>query len=418
MRKHLHLPHSFALIIHEISNAMYNLISTTRLNILPGKAMLLAIGYLLVSTLCLAQSTNVTNAPRYTVAVLAVAGDGGVFDGYYGTAVKPEEQSRQTTNLVRLELQKLDIHNVLYAYDMDVDPKVIATPVEECLSQRCGVEYGRALGVDRVVNGSIDRFRTTGKIVVTLRLIDVRNASIERSVTVEYRDVSARLNTMIELTLRKLFDISYDQEVYDALTIPAPRDNSLTEPHADQLRLSGPRMGVTMFTGESSEVLGRPRSEGGYDLGATMFQLGYQFEVQYINEGNWQALFEIIPTVTGIDQGEIIPSLAVINGLRHNLWGFEVGIGATIFGQQTAQGYFDGDGVFVPVDSADEAPDPSSVVRRRDSRGDYSLTTGMVLAAGKSFRLGRLNVPVNVFWIPRRGDQRYGISVGYNLQRD
>ena len=55
---------------------------------------------------------------------------------------------------------------------------------------------------------------------------------------------------------------------------------------------------------------------------------------------------------------------------------------------------------------------------RLDSRGDYRLGSGFVLAVGKTFRSGKLNIPVNAFFIPgKRYSHRFGISFGFNMQK-
>ena len=52
-------------------------------------------------------------------------------------------------------------------------------------------------------------------------------------------------------------------------------------------------------------------------------QFGYQFETQYLNQGRVQGLFEFIPTITGLEQGLILPSMTVLHGLRDNKTGIE-----------------------------------------------------------------------------------------------
>ena len=49
-----------------------------------------------------------------------------------------------------------------------------------------------------------------------------------------------------------------------------------------------------------------------------------------------------------------------------------------------------------------------------DSRGDYALNTGFVFAVGRTFKSGKLNIPVNLFFIPSKHGSRAGISVGFN----
>ena len=57
------------------------------------------------------------------------------------------------------------------------------------------------------------------------------------------------------------------------------------------------------------------KNVGGFDAYPAMFQFGYQFEKQYLNEGNFQALFEFIPMISGLEQNTFIPSFTLMNGL-------------------------------------------------------------------------------------------------------
>lgn len=55
-------------------------------------------------------------------------------------------------------------------------------------------------------------------------------------------------------------------------------------------------------------------------------------------------------------------------------------------------------------------------VYRLDSRGDYRFGTSFIFALGRSFKSGRLNIPVNVFFIPHKTGWRFGASMGYNAK--
>src|SRR5205807_1836717 len=100
-------------------------------------------------------------------------------------------------------------------------------------------------------------------------------------------------------------------------------DNSNNNPQVDRLKLDGPRMGFVGYSGTLAQRISDPKSSGGFGAFPVMFQFGYQFEKQYLNEGRAQALFELIPMVTGLDQGYFIPSLAVLHGIRSNVNGWE-----------------------------------------------------------------------------------------------
>ena len=53
-------------------------------------------------------------------------------------------------------------------------------------------------------------------------------------------------------------------------------------------------------------------------------------------------------------------------------------------------------------------------MNRLDSRGDYTVNVGFVLAAGFSLKSGNLNVPINAFTVMHRKSFRVGISIGIN----
>jgi hypothetical protein len=153
-----------------------------------------------------------------------------------------------------------------------------------------------------------------------------------------------------------------------------------------------------------------------------MFQFGYQFEKQYLNEGNFQALFEFIPMVTGLDQGFFIPSFTIMNGIRNNKTGWELAFGPTMSIVKKAYGYTDpSTQKWVRVDNNSDNPDKSSfpnapdvLERRLDSRGIPIVQTGFIIAAGKTIKSGNLNLPINLFMIPGKNSFRFGLSVGYN----
>jgi hypothetical protein len=46
------------------------------------------------------------------------------------------------------------------------------------------------------------------------------------------------------------------------------------------------------------------------------FQIGWQFEKQYISAGNFQALVEFFPMIGGLESGKFIPSATFLNGFR------------------------------------------------------------------------------------------------------
>lgn len=153
-----------------------------------------------------------------------------------------------------------------------------------------------------------------------------------------------------------------------------------------------------------------------------MFQFGYQFEKQYLNEGKIQALFEFIPMITGVDQGYFIPSFTILHGLRSNVNGWEFALGPTINFVTTSNGYYDQDNIWQLESTWTNNPDnsgkpnPFEIKSRVDSRGDYALHSSFVFAVGRTFKSGKLNIPVNIFAIPGKHGARFGVSFGFNAK--
>jgi hypothetical protein len=158
-----------------------------------------------------------------------------------------------------------------------------------------------------------------------------------------------------------------------------------------------------------------------------MFQFGYQIEKQYLNEGNFQALFEVIPMITGLDQGQFIPSLTFLNGLRNNVNGWEFAFGPTFAVSKYIDGYLINEGTdkqefIISIQNQttyftleEEAAAMNSMVEKRpDSRGSTGLNYGFLFAAGKTFKSGKLNLPVNIYIVPSKNGARFGLSMGWN----
>jgi hypothetical protein len=182
-----------------------------------------------------------------------------------------------------------------------------------------------------------------------------------------------------------------------------------------RLRSDGPRMGLTVFTGEIATRLQEQVVSGGFDVIPMMFQFGYQFEKQYLNEGKFQGLFEFIPMVTGMDQSLFIPSFSILHGIRNNKNGWEFAFGPTFKAISQAEGYFD-NGVWK---LKNDLTSPEQVtIKRLDSRGQHELRTGFVIACGKTFRSGKMNMPLNAYFVPRKDGMQFGLSLGFNAKNE
>ena len=321
----------------------------------------------------------------------------------------------QMGQLTRLELDKLGIYEVLDKYDVDYIAEKEQLKLDNCFGKICLVEVGKKLGADKMLTGSVELI--SEKIIISMRLIDVATQSVERSQVVEYLNLKPQIQVMVGVTLRKMLALPVDDNTFNKLTRTDEYESSLNNPDVDRLNLNGPRMGATIFTGEQARRLRAPNNEGGADAIPIMFQFGYQFETSYLNQGGLQALFEFIPIVTGLDQGLIIPSITVLHGLRSNRSGLEFAFGPSVSISTVAEGlYVDGKWLRT-TDWWAANPDATiapSTIKRYDSRGKATAVSTFVFAFGKSFKSGRMNIPVNVFVIPNKSGTRFGLSVGFN----
>ena len=115
-----------------------------------------------------------------------------------------------------------------------------------------------------------------------------------------------QLKNMVTITLQDMYLFTVDKQMDDYLTKLESRESPVNNPNVKRLNLSGVRMGVVHVFGDNASILKSPETKGGFDAAPTMFQFGYQFERQYLNQGRVQGLFEFIPTVTGLEQGMLL----------------------------------------------------------------------------------------------------------------
>ncbi len=326
----------------------------------------------------------------------------------------PEEAG----NILRIEMEKLNIYEILDRYDAEYIIKQKKLVTDNCYGKLCLTEVGKELGVDKMLSGTMENIN--GTIYYSLRLIDVKTNTIEKTHVHEFLDIPNQLQNITALMLKGMFGLETDLELMKTLSAKNVLENSVNTPYASRLKLDGPRMGFTVLSGNYAEIIDKPIEEGGFDAFPAMFQFGYQFEARYLNEGNIQALFEFIPMITGLDQGLFIPSLSIMHGLRNNKNGWEFAFGPTLNFIKKANGYYDSEGVWnLETNWTDTVNvNPFSITSRIDSRGEMNFTSGFVIAAGKTFRSGKLNIPVNVYVIPNRNGMRFGLSFGFNAKKN
>ncbi len=323
----------------------------------------------------------------------------------------------QMGNMVRIELEKQDTFEVMDRYDVSYVVEKNKLNITNCYGKICLLEVGATINSDKMFTGSAELIGET--IIITFRLIDVKTGKIEKARVDEYLNLPKELQSMVKISVSKMFNNEVDEPLVTYLTKKNNYESSTSNPNKSSVNLSGPRSGFTYFTGTAGERLQAPRSEGGYNSYTLMFQFGYQFEVQYLNEGNYQALFEFLPTITGFNQNVFIPSVTVMNGFRNNKRGWEIAFGPTFGLVNKANGYYDAEQNWhLESDWTDTSnANPYKIEKRLDSRGSYELQAGFIVAVGKTFKSGKLNIPVNIYVVPNKDGIRMGASFGFNAKR-
>jgi hypothetical protein len=144
-------------------------------------------------------------------------------------------------------------------------------------------------------------------------------------------------------------------------------------PPSKAVSLSGPRFGVTSL----SEGVVAKLQERSIEVRPLITQFGWQFERQfYSRDSGVAAVNEWVVLVGGMDQGEVLPSLSWLVGLRTRE-GTEIGVGPNIT--------------------------PAGV--------------GLAFAAGMTLRAGIMNVPMNIAVVPSKAGTRVSFLTGFNLRR-
>jgi hypothetical protein len=313
-------------------------------------------------------------------------------------------------DVVRLELEKTNLYEVLDKYDVNDVLKANQIIAEQSFGKNAMIKSGELLQADKMLTGSVELFGD--KIILILRLVDIQSKSVEATSVMEYLNVPAEIQTMALISLNDLLGIKNDPQLVDLLI----NYNLPITTMKTTAKLNGPRMGATLTTGSSGQRLQAARRDGGYNMFPVSSMFGYQFEKQYISSGDFQALIETIVAINGLESGAFIPSVAVLNGFRFNRSGFELGVGPNFRMVKLAEGFYQ-DGNWTLLSEVENIPEGVEIEELLDNRGDVRTSLGLLVAVGKTFRSGYLNIPVNVFCAPRKNGTTIGLTVGFNTAK-
>jgi hypothetical protein len=141
--------------------------------------------------------------------------------------------------------------------------------------------------------------------------------------------------------------------------------------------LGGPRLGVTYVAGSGKLYQTLERNK----IGRALSQFGWHFEYQVIPDGGGPSfVIQFVPLVAGVEYGKLIPSGTLAMGVRLPE-GIEFGLG------------------------------PNALVT------DEGVKTALVMAVGKSFSYGGVNIPVNLVYATNPDGNRISIIFGYAIRK-
>lgn len=349
--------------------------------------------------------------------------------------------AESVAKMMRLELIKLNIYKVYDEFDMNEIIKADEVFQKECFGQSCLTKMGEALKTDYILFGSFDQL--SNRIVVSVKMIDVKNKTLFASKVREFDDQEFELQRMIEIVLKELNSQEVEKEVVTRLEY---KNEPITSTNVGRINNSGPRIGTAFLIGSVNEFALRPEDQGGLGIKPVVSMIGYQLEKQYVGTDNFSALVECIVNVSGIEQGQFIPTITVMNGFRFGKAGWEFAFGPGIGLKKTSSGFFDNDnelgGGYISksewdqyadkqfmedpdyqIDGVYARPDVSEVYDHysfgifADKRGDVKLNTSFVFALGRTFHAGALNIPVNAFYSSQKGGGMVGLNIGFNVQK-
>ena len=184
------------------------------------------------------------------------------------------------------------------------------------------------------------------------------------------------------------------------------------------LKLNGPRMGFSMLTGEALKIMMDKKSAVGFEMFPVNFQFGWQQAFQYISAGNFQALIENFFLIGGLESGRFIPSYSPLFSSRFGKGAWEFAFGPTFRLIQEADGYYDSENNWHLTNEWNPMyNNPYTIEKRLDSRGSTSLSTGPIIAFGKTFHSGYLNIRLNIYVAPRKDGTKIGANFGFNIQK-
>ena len=339
--------------------------------------------------------------------------------------IKPESVAK----MMRLELIKINNYKVYDEFDMN---EVIKDKEEYkigCYGQNCLSRLGEELKVDYVMSGSIDGLGN--KIVITIKIIDVKGKALYKSSVREFDNQETEVQRMVEIVLAEMHGLTVDKVLTDRLAF---KNELITSNNVGKVNNSGPRIGFAYLSGTVNEFATRATKYGGLGIQPFTSMIGYQIEGQYVGTENFSALVEGIINISGLEQGQFVPSISLLNGFRFGKANWEFAFGPRFGISSTSEGFFDDQKIYstdaryfsqsdwsqYAMQNNHDPVDPGNgyiFEKNFDRRGDKALATTFLIAFGRTFQAGALNIPVNLFYSSQKGGGYVGVNMGFNVQK-
>ncbi len=367
------------------------------------------------------------------------------FSSYSETIAVPSVYtSGVTTNadivakFLRLELVKIEKFTVLDEFDLKA-AVLSDTQYDDCFGKTCLIELGTALGIDYILSGSVEKF--ANKIVITLKLINVKSKSLYATHSLEFDNQEVELQRMMGITVQEMLKVPVDEETKKSLSF---REEIILPEQVNRINNNGPRLGLGVIAyGELLEFYSnRSEGQGGLEVIPVLSNLGYQFEVQYIGTENFGALLEFIPSISGMDKAYFIPTLSIMNGFRFGKQGWEFAFGPTLGFVKTISGLIDPASGNLYTESGARAlayeewksdplnwdadlgyalqtyVEPTLVFDDYLHRsGELKFNASWIMGIGRTFKAGALNIPLNVYYSTNKWGGLVGLSLGFNVAK-
>src|SRR5680860_654711 len=122
------------------------------------------------------------------------------------------EVSREIiAKLLQIELIKLDLYKVYDEFDIQEGIDSDERFTENCYGKNCLIDLEKAVDVDYIVSASLLRFG--GKIVISIKIIEISSGNIVKNDVKEFIEDETKIQRMLQVLIRQMHDIEMHPEI-------------------------------------------------------------------------------------------------------------------------------------------------------------------------------------------------------------